>query len=140
MTSTRTSALILLDEMIRKLHSSDEGDDATTTLVDDIDGCYRDDGTLDFDRLEKFLERESDKDTAKQQYLFTLMCLCATAQMETTKRVDHAVMETPQDMKSRKRTPKYFMDPSTGVLQRLTPTLSLWWVLYVHNPQPNCTR
>ena len=139
MTSTRTSALILLNEMIRNLCSSDEGDDAATTLVDDIDGCYRDDGTLDFDRLEKFLERESDKDTAKQQNLFTLMCMCATAHMKTT-RLDLAVMETPRDKKSRKRTPMYFMDPSAGVLRLLTPTLSLWWVLYVHNPQPNCTR
>ena len=140
MTSTRTSALILLDQMTRNLYSSDEGDDAATTLVDDIGGCYRDDGTLDMDRLEKFLERENDEDTAKQEYLFTLMCLCATAQMETTSLLDQAVMETPRATKSRKRTPKYFMYPSTGVLRRLTPTRSLWWVLYVQNPQPNCTR
>ena len=84
-------------------------------------------------------ERESDKDTAKQQNLFTLMCMSATAHMKTT-RLDLAVMETPRDKKSRKRTPMYFMDPLAGVLRRLTPTLSLWWVLYVHNPQPNCTR
>jgi hypothetical protein len=71
MTSTRTSALILLNEMIRNLCSSDEGDDAATTLVDDIDGCYRDDGTLDFDRLEKFLERERVTKTRQSNRIFS---------------------------------------------------------------------
>ena len=119
---------------MRNLHS--EAGNEPVTCFDDIDSCYRDDGTLDWDRLEDFLGREDEEDdTAKQHYLLMLMYLSASAKMG-----QEAIIETPRVKKSRKRRLKYYVDPSTGKKQMLTPTLSLWWILYLQNPQPQCTR
>ena len=138
MSSRKISALII-NQLMRNLHS--ETGDEPVNYFDDIDSCYHDDGTLDWDRLEDFLGREDEEDTAKQHYLLTLMCLCASAKMESARSLNHKkAINTPRVKKSRKRRPKYFVDPSTGKKRKLTPTLSLWWILYLQNPQPNCTR
>jgi hypothetical protein len=138
MSSRKISALII-NQLMRNLHS--ETGDEPVNYFDDIDSCYHDNGSLDWDRLEDFLGREDEEDTAKQHYLLTLMCLCASAKMESARSLNHKkAIKTPRVKKSRKRRPKYFVDPSTGKKRKLTPTLSLWWILYLQNPQPNCTR
>ena len=32
----------------------------------------------------------------------------------------------------------FFNDPTTGVRRPVTPKLSLWWLLYLQDPQPQC--
>jgi hypothetical protein len=137
--SSRKIAALIIDQLMKNLHS--EAGVEPVTYFDDIDSCYRDNGMHDWDCLEDFLGREEEEDTAKQHYVLTLMCLCASANMETARSLrQKAIIETPRVKKSQNRRPKHFVDPSTGKKQKLTPTLSLWWILYLQNPQPNCVR
>jgi len=39
---------------------------------------------------------------------------------------------------ARRHRPKFFIDPTSGVRRPMTPTLSLWWLLYIQDPQPEC--
>jgi hypothetical protein len=134
MTSQKIIALII-NQMIRNLHS--EVGNEQVSYFDDVDCCYRDDGILDWDRLEDFLGREDEEDRAKQYFLLALMCLCASAYLETMRSLGQQAIETPKVKKSQNQRPKYFVvDPSAGRKQKLTPTLCLWCILYLQNPQP----
>jgi hypothetical protein len=44
------------------------------------------------------------------------------------------------DKKTRIAHPRYFTDPTSGVRCRMTPKLSLWWVMYIQDPKPECRR
>ncbi|KAI2511438.1 Plant transposon protein [Fragilaria crotonensis] len=140
MNARQIYSLTLLDQTIRNIISSKASGDNVSD-ADDIDLCYRDDGTLDIDRLEEFIERENDEDKARRQFLVAAMCFCTSNKVETRRALRKDITGIPRRArKSRMRRPKYFIDPSSGVLRKLTPRISLWWVLYIQNPEPNCTR
>ena len=140
MNARQIYSLTLLDQTIRNIISSKASGDNVSD-ADDIDSCYRDDGTLDIDHLEEFIERENDEDKARRQFLVAAMCFCTSNKVETRRALRKDITGIPRRAKkSRMRRPKYFIDPSSGVLRKLTPRISLWWVLYIQNPDPNCTR
>ncbi len=39
--------------------------------------------------------------------------------------------------RSRIKQQKFFTDPTTGVVCTVTPQVSIWWILYIQDPQPD---
>ena len=68
--------------------------------VDDIDSCYHDDGTLDIDRLEEFIERENDEDKARRQFLVAVMYFCTSNKVETRSALRKAITGKSRRAKS----------------------------------------
>ena len=44
------------------------------------------------------------------------------------------------DKKTQIANPGYFTDPISGVRCRMTLKMSLWWVLHIQDPKPECHR
>ena len=98
MNARQIYSLTLLDQTIRNIISSKASGDNVND-VDDIDSCYRDDGTLDIDRLEEFIERENDEDKARRQFLVAVMYFCTSNKVETRSALRKAITGKPRRAK-----------------------------------------
>ena len=134
------AAAALLDDMIKKLLQTYA--DPDTRPVDELE-CYNDDGTLDMDRFGEYLEREDEEESAEHNVLQAslLWHLSAVHQQREAQKLSRSKNESRRPKKKRRsREPKFFEDPTTGCLRPTTPKLSLWWILYVQQPKPECKQ
>jgi hypothetical protein len=136
-------ASVLLDEMIKKMYV-DLGQDEKRPI--DEAECYMDDGTLDLNMLDTFIEREDEEKSVKRDVLaLTTYLLCKMREKEDEEARTATSKGCSQNKKlkrttTRLRNVKVFQDPTTGELRQMTPTLSLWWVLYIQEPKPECSQ
>jgi hypothetical protein len=96
--------------------------------------CYNDDHTLNEVLYQEYQQREEDEEDARKklQFLYLHFALGVT---ETNAQLKNAT--EPSNKRARMQHPKFFTDPTTGYLRSVTPKLSLWWILYIQDPQPN---
>lgn len=139
------SALAVLDQMIKNLVYLDAtSGEIDSCPIDEID-CYNDDGTLDIDRYEQFCESQDNEEFARRYLLALSMFVCALGEEDheedNIQRGQHERMEQGRRPK-RKRTTrnKFFVDPTSGHLRPMTPKLSLWWLIYIQDPKPDCAQ
>ena len=96
------------------------------------------------------LEDDNDEDDATTNLLMSMVLHDSNVQHLKKKKllqVKAAELRRRQcarlallDKKTRIAHPRYFTDPISGVHCRVTPKLSLWWVMYIQDPKPECRR
>jgi CBS domain containing-hemolysin-like protein len=74
-----SSLVSVLDQMIRRLYEDDYDDVGVDDMipVDEVD-CYNDDGSLNMDRLDAFLDYEDEEEGTQHNLLLTLMMYCVS--------------------------------------------------------------
>jgi hypothetical protein len=105
----------------------------------DESACYKDDGIMEDELYNDYLEREEDEDHARRTTM-SLMLQLHKISSRSRKRVQACIQRQKRDpplKRSRIKQQKFFTDPTTGVVRTVTPRVSLWWILYIQDPQPD---
>ena len=74
-----SSLVSVLDQMIRRLYEDDYDDVGVDDMipVDEVD-CYNNDGSLNMDWLDAFLDYEDEEEETQHNLLLTLMMYCVS--------------------------------------------------------------
>jgi hypothetical protein len=94
---------------------------------------------MDLELYNDYLEREEDKDHARRTTMLLMLQLHKISS-RSRKRVQACLQRQKPDpplKRSRIKQQKFFTDPTTGVVRIVTPRVSLWWILYIQDPQPD---
>ena len=115
--------------------------DANDICPIDESACYNDDGTMDPELYNDYLEREEDEDHARRTTILLMLQLDKISSIRRKRaQALHRQKPDPPLKRSRIKQQKFFTDPSTGVVCTVTPRVSLWWILYMQDPQPDSSQ
>ena len=105
----------------------------------DESACYNDDGTMDLELYNDYLEREEDEDQARRTTILAMLHLHKTSsrRRKRAQALRRQKPDPPLKRRSRIKQQKFLTDPSTGAVRTVTPRVSLWWILYIQDPQPD---
>jgi hypothetical protein len=94
--------------------------------------CYNEDGSYNASKFEAFLDRESNDSYARMRVLLLLLELLTEAKAKAALdlRVE-AEAEPPQKTRVRQ---------VIHVLECLVARHSLWWILYIQQPEIDCPQ
>lgn len=112
--------------------------DANDIRPIDESACYNDDGTMDVELYHDYLEREENEYHARRNTILSML-LWDKISSKRRKRARALQRQKPDRplKRSRIKQQKFFTDPSTGIVRAVTPRVSLWWILYIQDPQPD---
>jgi hypothetical protein len=137
-----TSSKVFVDRMLR-LGAVDEANHVLVISSDN--GSFN---TVNFfEALVCHELEDDDEDDTRTNLLLSLVVHHSNAQrLKKQKKVTEALRRRRQGVvallhkKTRRAHPKYFYDPTSGVCCRMIPKVSLWWVVYIQDPKPECRR
>jgi hypothetical protein len=109
--------------------------DANDVRPIDESVCYNNDGTMDAELYNDYLEREEDDYRARRNTILSMLLLDKISSKRRKRaRALQRQKPLPPLKRSRIKQQKFFTDPSTGVVRAVTPRVSLWWILYIQDP------
>ena len=106
--------------------------------IDESD-CYNEEGSFNLNQYEEYIEREEEETVFKRNVCFLMLLVQLfeyCRRRRKAKAVRRRMLIKPPVKRARIRHPKFFTDPTTGVLRSVTPRVSLWWILYIQDPKP----
>jgi hypothetical protein len=89
--------------------------------------CYNDDGTMDLELYNDYIERDEDEDHARRTTMLSMLQLHKIS-AERRKRAQACLQRQKPDLplkRSRIKQQKFFTDPTTGLVCTVTPRVSL---------------
>jgi hypothetical protein len=106
--------------------------------IDESD-CYNEEGSFNLNQYEEYIEREEEETVFKRNVCFLMLLVQLfeyCRRRRKAKAVRRRMLIKPPVKRARIRHPKFFTDPTTGILRSVTPRVSLWWILYIQDPKP----
>ncbi len=97
--------------------------------------CYNENGTLNDDNFEEYLDQEEDEATAKRKFMYLLMDMIESAASSLSIEHKLSLDTIGGPPLKRSRHAQKFKDPMTGVISPMTPQRSLRWMMYIQNPR-----
>ena len=113
--------------------------DANDVRPIDESACYNDDGTMDVELYNDYLERDEDEYRARRNTILSMLLFdkISSKRRKRARALERREKPDPPSKQSRIKQQKFFTDPLTGGVRAVTPRVSLWWILYIQDPQPD---